>query len=271
MVKPRVAIIGAGECITRHSFHPWVESYSSNRDNPGVSGLAALKECLENGLDTTVFEARSDIGGQWNYEEHPKPIPSATSDQENAFTTNIYESVILNSCRDSTNFSDFPMPPDRYGEFFGHRLFKRYIDDYADHFGLRKAIRLNSPVLSCRVTESGQWLVTYQPFEGVTLTEVYDALFACSGRVSTPLITEFRGRERFKGEFIHSHVYRRPAPFDGKRVAVIGFGNSAADISCDIAPQAREMHLITRRGGWVVPRYVFGKPAEAFNSEWLPH
>jgi dimethylaniline monooxygenase (N-oxide forming) len=248
----------------------------------GISGLTALKECLANGIDATVFESRSDIGGQWNYEEHPQPLPRLNAEscsntqsirlsQHSAFTTNMHEGVVLNSCRDTTHFSDFPMSPDRYPEFFGHRLFKQYIDEYTDYYGLRGYIRVNTPVLLCKVLESGQWCVTYRTAEGATANEQYDAVFACSGRVSTPLLPEFPGRERFKGEFMHSHVYRRPGRFEGKKVAVIGFGNSAADVSCEVAPQAKELHLITRRGGWVVPRYAFGKPAEAFNSKiWLP-
>ncbi|KAF3491369.1 dimethylaniline monooxygenase 1 [Arthroderma uncinatum] len=241
---PRVAIIGAG-----------------------VSGLASLKSCLENGItDATVFEGRDVIGGQWNYQE-PDPKSGATG-------SSIYDNVILNSCRDTSSFSDFPIDPARYPDYFGHRQFLQYIHEYVDNFKLAPYIKLKTKVISCRLPQpkeeaegaSQKWTVVYQEQGSEPVEAVFDAVFACTGTLSKPMIPDFEGRDKFKGELIHSHVYRKPAKFEGKRVAIIGFGNSAADLSSEISTVAKEVHLITRRGGWVIPRYVLGKPAEAYDS-----
>ncbi|PGH03805.1 hypothetical protein AJ80_08618 [Polytolypa hystricis UAMH7299] len=224
----------------------------------GLSGLTALKQCRSDGIPATIFEARDGIGGQWRYEEPDAETGHAMS--------SMYEGVILNSCRDTSTFSDFPIDPARYPDYFSHRRFLRYIEDYADNFKLRPYVRLNTKVLSCKPQEDGKWLVTRQENGKEEIEEVFDAVLACSGHVSRPLIPKFEGMETFKGQILHSHVYRRPGTFEGKRVAIIGFGSSAADISCEIGSQAKELHVITRRGGWVLPRYAFGKPIEAYDS-----
>ncbi|KAM5436073.1 putative flavin-containing monooxygenase [Microsporum canis] len=233
----------------------------------GLSGLASLKACLEDGItDVTVFEGRDVIGGQWNYQE-PDPESGATA-------SSIYDNVILNSCRDTSSFSDFPIDPARYPDFFGHRQFLQYIHEYVDHFRLAPYIKLQTTVISCRFQQTkagadgviGKWAVVYQNQNSEPVEEVFDAVLACTGTLSKPLIPDFDGRDKFQGELFHSHTYRKPAKFEGKRVAIIGFGNSAADLSSEISTVAKEVHLITRRGGWVIPRYVLGKPAEAYDS-----
>ncbi|KAK2744132.1 hypothetical protein FQN57_004392 [Myotisia sp. PD_48] len=241
--EPRIAIIGAG-----------------------ISGLVSLKTCLEMGLsDVRIFEQRDSLGGQWNYQE-PDPHTGAS-------TSSIYENVILNSCRDTSCFSDFPIDPARYPDYFGHRQFLNYIHEYVTRFDLKSYIKFNTSVISCRQEEADQkkkkWIVQYQGNDdNESVEEVYDAVFACSGTNSHPLIPSFEGMESFQGQLLHSHVYRNPSIFAGKKVAIIGFGNSAADLSCEIRTVAKEVHLITRRGGWVIPRYVLGKPAEMYTSRF---
>lgn len=78
-----------------------------------------------------------------------------------------------------------------------------------------------------------------------------------------------QGDGKFLGADLPHHIYRRPEGFSGKRVAIIGFGNSAADIASEICGQTEECHLVTRRGGWVLPRYIFGKSIHAWNSEFI--
>ncbi|KAK2880160.1 hypothetical protein FQN49_000507 [Arthroderma sp. PD_2] len=233
----------------------------------GVSGLASLKTCLENGItDVTVFEGRDVIGGQWNYQE-PDPESGATN-------SSVYDNVVLNSCRDTSCFSDFPIDPARYPDYFGHRQFLQYIHEYVDHFKLAAHIKLETKVISCRQQQHREepedvlekWTVVYQERRSEPAEAIFDAVIACTGTLSKPLTPDFEGRDKFQGELFHSHTYRKPARFEGKRVAIIGFGNSAADLSSEISTVAKEVHLITRRGGWVIPRYVLGKPAEAYDS-----
>ncbi|KAI0015098.1 flavin-containing monooxygenase [Xylariomycetidae sp. FL0641] len=239
----------------------------------GVSGLVSLKECLAGGLEADVFEARDEIGGQWAYQ----PIGGDAKTEE--VRSAVYEGVVLNSCRDTSSFSDFPFDPARYGDYFGHRRMLEYLREYADRFQLRKHIHLRTQVLGCRPLDDddddgGRWSVQLQREDRPVEEATYDVVFAATGSNAGPLVPGFAGREAFRGEFLHSQCYRTPGPYEGKRVALIGFGSAAVDLACELAPGCREVHLVARRGGWVLPRYVLGKPTEAWDNRatqvWLP-
>ncbi|KAL1859589.1 hypothetical protein Daus18300_009590 [Diaporthe australafricana] len=236
----------------------------------GLSGIITLKECLAEGFEVQCFEARSQIGGQWAHQPDVSPSDPAESVQ-----SSMYDGVVLNSCRDTSAMTDFPLDPSRYGDYFGHRQQLSYMDEYAGHFGLKKHIRLSTRVLASEPRKDGSWAVRIQE-DGKDAAEelVFDAVFVCVGHLSTPSIPDFKGKDVFQGQIMHSHFYRRPGPFDRKKVAIIGFGSSAVDIACEVAPGAEEVHVITRTGGWVLPRYVLGKPTEAFDNRatqvWMP-
>lgn len=233
----------------------------------------SLKSCLAESLDVTCFESRGEIGGQWAAQPDVTP-----QDPPEKVQSSIYDGVVLNSCRDTSALPDFPADPARYGDYFSHRHQLRYLREYAEHFGLLEHIRFKTKVLSCVPEDEGKglvaprWKVTIKEDGGAAEEElVFDAVFVGAGHLSTPSTPDFEGRDTFKGEFLHSHYYRRPGPFERKKVALIGFGSSAVDIACELAPGAEEVLLITRRGGWVLPRYVLGKPTEAWDSEYLPY
>ncbi|KAI1911030.1 hypothetical protein LOZ65_006257 [Ophidiomyces ophidiicola] len=167
-MAPKVAIVGAG-----------------------LSGLTALKHCLEEGFNATVFEARHAIGGQWLFEE-PDPVTGKTS-------TSIYPGVLLNSCRDTSFFSDFPIDPAQYPDYFGHLKMLRYLESYADHFGLREHIRFGTKILSCSQGKDGRWDVKIAQEGADAIEDAYDAVFACSGALYQPAVPEFEGLQTFKG------------------------------------------------------------------------
>ncbi|OJD11146.1 hypothetical protein AJ78_08029 [Emergomyces pasteurianus Ep9510] len=224
----------------------------------GPSGLTTLKQCLEEGLEAVIFEERDGIGGQWRYE---------APDPETGFTrSSVYQGVILNSMRDTTSFSDFPIDPAQYPQYFGHSKMLNYLEDYTNHFGLGKHIRLHTKVISCTQLPDGRWTVVHQANGENQVTSEYDAVFACSGHCSHPSTPNFEGMSSYQGEILHSHVYRTPAGFEGKKVALIGFGSSAMDLACELVTVAKEVHMITRRGGWVIPRYILGQPAESYEN-----
>jgi len=237
-----------------------------------------VKECLEAGLSVQCFEKGADVGGQWIY------TPTMTDAAAQDVHSSVYNGVILNSFRDTSAFSDFPYDPARYPAYFSHRLQLGYLNEYAEHFKLREHIRFGTEVLACRPVnrragEGGDgnrrvgWTLRVRKVgEGGDGEEVveeleFDALMVATGAFSKPRLPDLEGQDEFKGEVLHSHYYRTPGPFEDMRVAVVGFGDSAVDIACEVGPQAKELHLITRRGGWVLPRFLFGRPLEAWNGK----
>jgi dimethylaniline monooxygenase (N-oxide forming) len=85
-----------------------------------------------------------------------------------------------------------------------------------------------------------------------------------NGHHSTPKLPSVPGT--FAGETMHSHAYRSAEIFRGQRVLVIGVGNSGMDIACDASRVAEQVHLSTRHGVYVLPKYLLGRPLDHWSS-----
>ncbi len=90
--------------------------------------------------------------------------------------------------------------------------------------------------------------------------EHFDAVAVCSGLHQNPNVPEYPGLEGFTGEVIHSAAYRGPEDVRGKRVLVVGGGESGADITAEVSLAASETVLSLRRGVAVLPRWRHGHP-----------
>ncbi|XP_076009757.1 flavin-containing monooxygenase 5-like isoform X2 [Genypterus blacodes] len=214
----------------------------------GPSGLTSIKACLDEGLEPTCFESSYDIGGLWRFKEKPEPGRA-----------NIYDSVVSNSSKEMLAFSDFPPPAD-FPNNLHHSDVVRYLSLYAQTFKLRQHIRFQTTVVSVRQSPdfavSGQWEVETEKSEGQRETGVFDAVIVCSGHYTQPHLPlkDFPGIESFQGRYFHSWEYRNAEGLQGKRVVVIGIGNSGGDIAVDASRVAEQMYLSTRSGAWVVGR-----------------
>jgi cation diffusion facilitator CzcD-associated flavoprotein CzcO len=211
----------------------------------GISGLTAGKSLSDWGIPYTCFEASDDIGGNW-YFGNPNGRSSA------------YRSLHIDTYRDSVSFRDMPMG-DEYPDYPHHERIRAYINDYADAFSLRDRIRFENPVEHAERLEGGGWRIT--PGDGPT--EEFDFLIVGNGHHWDPRLPDFPGS--FDGETIHSHHYLSPTePLDltGKRVLVVGIGNSAVDIVSELSRKgvAEKVFISTRSGAWVMPKYLFGQP-----------
>ncbi|XP_064310721.1 flavin-containing monooxygenase 5 isoform X2 [Phalacrocorax carbo] len=213
----------------------------------GSSGLCAIKACLQEGLEPVCFERTRDIGGLWRFEEHPEEGRAS-----------IYRSVIINTSKEMMCFSDFPVPED-FPNYMHNSKIMEYFRMYAQHFDLLRHIRFRTNV--CRVTKrpdfaaTGQWEVVAES-EGKQEVDVFDAVLVCTGHhtdAHLPLST-FPGIEKFKGRYLHSRDYKDPQDFTGKRVVVIGIGNSGLDLAVEISQTAKQVFLSTRRGAWILNR-----------------
>ncbi|XP_040895904.1 flavin-containing monooxygenase 5-like isoform X2 [Toxotes jaculatrix] len=214
----------------------------------GPTGLTSIKACLEEGLEPTCFESSHDIGGLWRFKEKPEPGRA-----------NIYESVVINSSKEMMSFSDFP-PPAEFPNNMHHSEVLLYLRLYAQAFNLLQHIQLQTTVLSVRQTPdftvTGQWEVETEREGGQRETHVFDAVIVCTGHFTQPHLPlrDFKGIESFEGRYFHSWEYRNAEGMQGKRVVVIGIGNSGGDIAVDISRVAEKVYLSTRSGAWVVSR-----------------
>jgi len=143
---------------------------------------------------------------------------------------------------------------------------KRYFQDFAKHYDLYAKYYFNTEVLSTEpLGEDGAgWRVTWRDAQGNEQSEVFAGVMIANGTLSEPNIPTFKGQ--FDGELIHAANYRDPHQFTGKRVLIVGAGNSGCDIAVDAIHHGKSCDISMRRGYYFVPKYVFGKPADTMGG-----
>jgi thioredoxin reductase len=222
----------------------------------GSSGLTACQVLGARGVPFDCFEKGSMIGGNWRYEN------------DNG-TSSAYKSLHINSARKLMSYKAFPMPED-YPDYPSHWQVAKYFDDYAERFGLRERITFRTEVVSAEpiggangASAGGGWQVTVEGPEG-RRTETYAAVIVANGHHWKPRWPEpaFPGAEEFAGEQMHVHHYREPDVLEGKRVLVLGMGNSAVDVAVESSRIAEKTFLAMRRGAYVLPKFLGGTPID---------
>lgn len=214
----------------------------------GPSGLTALKNLLACGIAAEALEREQVLGGNWAFGTE---------------TSRVFASTRLISSKSLTAFTDFPMPRE-WPAYPDHRQCLDYLHRYADHFGLQQHIRFNARVaaLEPQLDHGGRrrgWAVHLADGS----TRHYAGLVLASGHNHVPRWPEIPGQ--FSGPCIHAAEYKSPTvplPLAAQRVLVIGGGNSGCDIAVEVSRQAAATFHSTRRSYHVVPRMVFGRPAD---------
>ena len=217
----------------------------------GSSGIASCQVLHARGIPFDCFEAGSDVGGNWRY-------------NNDSGMSSAYRSLHAKSSRRCMQYAAFPMP-DNYPDYLSHEVIAKYLDDFVDNFGFRARIQFRTEVTKARPGAGGGWDVTVRQRDtGTMRTERYGAVLVANGHHWDPQYPEpaFPGADTFTGEQIHSHDYRTPEPFAGKRVLVLGIGNSACDVAADCSQVAARTLLAVRRGTHIVPKYLFGRPTD---------
>jgi cation diffusion facilitator CzcD-associated flavoprotein CzcO len=160
------------------------------------------------------------------------------------------------------SYKAFPMPED-YPDYPSHWQVAKYFDDYADRFGLREKITFRTEVIAAEPSDDG-WQVTVEDSAGEWRTESYRAVVVANGHHWKPRWPEppFPGADAYEGEQMHVHHYREPGVLEGKRVLVLGIGNSAVDVAVESSRIAEKTFLAMRRGAYVLPKFLGGKPID---------
>lgn len=232
MAHPKTAVIGAG-----------------------ISGLTTGKMLADYGVPYTCFESSDRIGGNWAF-GNPNGHSSA------------YRSLHIDTSKERLSFRDFPMP-EEYPDFPHHSQIKDYLESYAAAFDLKENIEFRNGVEHAEPRRGGGWEITDQ----AGATRRFDHLVVANGHHWDPRYPDFPGE--FSGQILHSHHYvdpQTPLDFAGSRILVVGLGNSAADIAVELSSKSLQttVTLSTRSGAWIVPKYVYGKPADTMYKT-TPH
>ncbi|MBA3947869.1 MAG: NAD(P)-binding domain-containing protein [Herpetosiphonaceae bacterium] len=199
----------------------------------GVSGIAAAKCLLDEGLEPVVYEQGTTLGGVWRYDE---ALPDGGGPA--------YRGLHTNTSKQTTAFSDFPFPA-HLPDFPPRSEMLRYLDDYADHFHVREHIRFATELVKVTPAGAGRWLVASRSPDGNNV-ESFDAVFVCSGVFRDPILPSLPGAETFTGTILHSRAYTVPAPFANQTVLVVGAGSSATDVALETSAVARHVYMSVR-------------------------
>lgn len=209
----------------------------------GPIGLAMASALKQDGIAYDHVDANSDIGGNWH--------------------DGVFETTHIVSSKGTTAFADYPMPAD-YPDFPSAAQMLEYLKAYAHDRGLIGQIELNKSVAKLTPNLDDTWNVEFTDGE----QRLYKGALVCNGHHWSKRFPHVPGE--FAGEYIHSKDYRRPAQLAGKRVLVIGAGNSAHDIACEAARVGASCDMSMRTGYWFVPKTAFGRPLTDLPIWWLP-
>src|SRR6187431_114377 len=212
----------------------------------GPSGLSAARALQRAGIAFDGYKAAHGVGGLWDIGN-----PRST----------MYESAHLISSRTTTEFTEFPMVSTV--DYPGHRTLLQYFRDFAERFGLTDAYRFETRVTGVEKTDDGGWMLRADAPDG-PIEARYDGVILANGTLAEPNIPAFTGD--FTGELLHTSAYKRASQLTGKRVLIIGAGNSGCDIAVDAVHHAASVDMSVRRGYYFVPRYLFGRPSDTLNQ-----
>ena len=178
----------------------------------GQSGLAAARALRELRMPTVILEASDRPAGSW-----PRYYDSLLS-----FSPAAYSSMPGMA---------FPGAPDHYPS-------RDEVADYLERYAaqLDVEIQTNTRVESIQQDGKAFLVVTEDGRESPA-----SGIVAASGSFSNPYRPTFPGQDTFSGEISHVADYRNPAPYEGKRVIVVGAGDSAAQVANELAPVATDL------------------------------
>ena len=223
----------------------------------GPSGISAIKNFTDQGFEVTAFERCNGVGGNWRFND-----PSGHS--------SVFETTHIISSKYTSFYEDYPLP-ESASDYPSHKELLKYFNSYADHFDIKKNIKFGTEVVKCKQSDNDKWTVEWCHIES-NKKEIsnFDALVVCNGHHHEPRYPEYPGK--FTGEFIHSHDFKSAKPFAGKKVLVIGGGNSACDVAVETARVAKSISISWRRGYYLIPKFMYGLPTDlyAIKSRWVP-
>jgi 4-hydroxyacetophenone monooxygenase len=205
----------------------------------GMSGILAAHRLSQAGVEVTVLEKNSDVGGTWFENVYPGcrvDVPNHVYAYSNA------------------QKADWPFYHSPQSELLD------YFRECAVDWGIRDLIRFDTEVESLAWDETAnEWLVIVQDSTGESQLRV-NAVVSAVGQLNHPKLPDIAGRERFKGRSFHTARWPADIDLEGQRIAVIGTGASAMQAIPEIAPAADHTTVFQRTPAWLIPRPMYHDP-----------
>jgi len=196
----------------------------------GPAGLACAAMMKKAGLAPVVLERASAVGAVWR--RH-------------------YDRLHLHTDKGHSGLPGLAMPRE-FPKYPSRKQVVQYLEAYARYFAITPRLDTAAKRIS---PAHGGWRV-----ETSGETFIAPVVVIATGTAGWPVRPNWPGKDGFRGSIIHSSEYRNPAPYTGKRVLVVGFGNSGGEIALDLAEKGGAVALSVRGGVRIVPREMLGLP-----------
>src|SRR3954469_25195861 len=202
----------------------------------GLSGVGAAchlrMKCP--GKTVAILEARDAIGGTWDLFRYPG----------------------IRSDSDMFTLGYSFRPWTQAKSIADGQAIRSYINETADDYDVRQAIRLNHRVVSADwSSEEARWTVEVERTDsGETIQMTCGFLYACTGyyRYDEGFTPAFAGRDRFEGEMIHPQHWPEGYDYSDKRIVVIGSGATAVTLVPAMSERAAHVTMLQRSPSYVV-------------------
>ncbi len=201
----------------------------------GPAGLAVAARLSKMGLPYRIVEGREMVAPCWH--DH-------------------YDRLCLHTVKELSNLPHFPFPDD-FPRYIPRQQLVEYFEAYCKRFNIRP--EFSSKVRSVSKSENG-FRVRFKSDKNEALTCRH--LVIATGANRKPNVPVLENQEVFQGEIAHSKFYKNPSPYVGKKVLVIGMGNTGAEIALDLAEKDIDTLLSVRGPVNIVPRDLHGRPTQ---------
>ena len=213
----------------------------------GPSGITAAKNCQQHGIPYDIFEKNDKVGGNWVFN-------SKTGH------SSVYENTHIISSRTMSEYEDYPMP-EHYPDYPRHDHLQQYFENYSKHFDVYPHIKFHHTIDHISKNPDESWTVQYTDANGEKQQKQYQYLMVSNGHHWMPKYPEYEGK--FTGKWMHSHDFKGVNDeWRGKKILVIGAGNSGCDVAVESARVSKDVYISMRSPQWFVPKFMLGYPAD---------
>ncbi|KAF5754020.1 putative indole-3-pyruvate monooxygenase [Helianthus annuus] len=217
----------------------------------GPSGLAAAACLKDKGVPSIVLERSNCIASLWQFKT--------------------YDRLRLHLPKKFCELPMMPFPED-YPMYPSKQQFLEYLESYAKRFGIEPVFE--QAVESAEYDEKvGFWRVVSVGLKGEEMEYVCRWLVVATGENAEAVVPEIEGMEEFGGEVQHTAEYKSGSGFRGKKVLVVGCGNSGMEVSLDLCNHNAHPSLVVRDSVHVLPREMLGRSTFGLSMwllKWLP-
>lgn len=199
----------------------------------GPAGLGIAGSLRKAGIDFEIVEQSEKVANSWH---------------------NHYDRLHLHTVKQLSHLPHLPFP-ESYPLYVPRAKVAEYFETYATTFNIKP--HFGETVMAIK-KEGGHWVTTTQTGKQFQSKNILVA----TGVNRVPNIPTWKGQDTFKGEVIHARSYKNATPFAGKKVMVVGMGNTGAELALDLSEHDCETYLSVRGPVSIVPRDLNGRPVQ---------